>query len=106
MKSFAKRLAGAAALAALLALPGSGDAQDAKYRISYMIWNTSVPFYSNLIAIGYTSAYPWAGSPTPNDFAPANIGNISFSMVSASSGPTCLCRTMPSALMTKVSGAP
>ena len=34
------------------------------------------PFYSNLIAIGYTSAYPWAGSPTPNDFAPANIGQL------------------------------
>jgi ribose transport system substrate-binding protein len=49
MRTYAKRLAGAAALAAALALPGSGDAQDAKYRISYMIWNTSVPFYSNLI---------------------------------------------------------
>lgn len=49
MRSYAKRLAGAVALVAALALPGSGDAQDAKYRISYMIWNTSVPFYSNLI---------------------------------------------------------
>jgi ABC-type sugar transport system substrate-binding protein len=51
VKLFTKRLAGAIALAAAVALPASGvvQAQDAKYKISYMIWNTSVPFYSNLI---------------------------------------------------------
>ena len=34
------------------------------------------PFYSNLIALGYASAYPWTGASATNDYAPANIGQM------------------------------
>ena len=34
------------------------------------------PFYDRLIAVGYTNAYPWSGSTTPNDYAIANIGQL------------------------------
>jgi ribose transport system substrate-binding protein len=49
MKAFTRRtvLAGASALA-LMVGAGIGHAADSK-RIGFMIWNTSVPFYSNLI---------------------------------------------------------
>ena len=34
------------------------------------------PFYDRLIAIGYTSQYPWVGVNETNDFAPVNIGQV------------------------------
>jgi hypothetical protein len=35
------------------------------------------PFYDRLIAVGYTTGYPWTDSPTPaNDYAVANIGQV------------------------------
>ncbi len=49
---------GAVAVAAL-ALTGcttDGEATDDDYRIGYMIWNTSVPFYSNLISTAEETA--------------------------------------------------
>jgi len=37
----------------------------------------AAPFYDRLIAIGYSTNYPWAGSTNaPNDFAMANIGQL------------------------------
>jgi len=47
-------LAGAAGIA-LLAATGLGQAQEGK-RIGFMIWNTSVPFYSNLIKMANETA--------------------------------------------------
>ncbi len=34
------------------------------------------PFYDRLIAVGYTTNYPWVGSSTTNDYALANIGQL------------------------------
>lgn len=34
------------------------------------------PFYDRLRVIGYTNAYPWTSSPTTNDYAAANIGQL------------------------------
>jgi len=56
MKTLTRRtvLAGAATLA-MLASAGFGQAADGK-RIGFMIWNTSVPFYSNLIKLANETA--------------------------------------------------
>ncbi|HVM60286.1 MAG TPA: hypothetical protein VMV72_05400 [Verrucomicrobiae bacterium] len=34
------------------------------------------PFYERLIAVGYTTAYPWASGTTTSDYAIANIGQL------------------------------
>ena len=44
-----KRLSAAVAVTAALAVSSAGDAANKPYRLGYMIWNASVPFYSNLI---------------------------------------------------------
>jgi hypothetical protein len=37
----------------------------------------AVPFYNRLIAVGYATNYPWLASTNPpNDYAPANIGQV------------------------------
>jgi len=39
--------------------------------------NVAKPFFDRLIEVGYTTAYPWAGSTTPSsDFAMVNIGQV------------------------------
>lgn len=38
--------------------------------------NVALPFYSRLIEIGYTNAYPWSDALATNDYAPANIGQV------------------------------
>ncbi len=48
------------------------------------------PFYDRLIAVGYVSAYPWAGlEASANDYALANIGQVknlfSFDLTTATS---------------------
>jgi len=37
------------------------------------------PFYNQLIAAGYTNAYPWANPPQPaDDFSAANLGQLKY----------------------------
>ena len=34
------------------------------------------PFYARLIAVGYTSQYPWTGAAVTSDYALANLGQV------------------------------